>query len=384
MTRLAIIVNLVIFLLLSASVFGATWHVEKDGTGDYTSIQPAVDAAAQGDTIYIGPGRYEEYQSVTLPGWSWPIDIYVYIRTADLTIIGAGQDNTIIGPTEQQFISFGPKGVVVDDEWVNNLRITDLATENLYNGVYGHIDFLSVYQCRMSLCRSGITAWTPSGLLVDRCQFNDNTSKGIITYGPTQNAEIRRSIFNNCTTGVSVDSSIDIQIIDCNIIDGSVGIQYANHSTGHILNSEISQVSSVGINVTSYSDVVVVGNCISGGSRNINIINSSHVSGEGNILSGGSQASLLLSKCQIEFNGNHILFGGAYSVLLDFFRDPPVQMMDLSGNYWGTSDSGQISEWIWDGNDDPSILAFVEYEPFSSTPLGSEAKTWGEVKNLYR
>lgn len=36
-----------------------TWRVELDGSGDFSDIQPAVDAAASGDTILVGPGRFD-------------------------------------------------------------------------------------------------------------------------------------------------------------------------------------------------------------------------------------------------------------------------------------------------------------------------------------
>lgn len=47
-------------LTVAGSASARTWRVEKDGFGDYTTIQPAVDAAAPGDIVLIGPGRYLE------------------------------------------------------------------------------------------------------------------------------------------------------------------------------------------------------------------------------------------------------------------------------------------------------------------------------------
>ena len=38
-----------------------TWYLEKDGSGDFAVIQEAVDAAASGDTLRIGPGRWYEH-----------------------------------------------------------------------------------------------------------------------------------------------------------------------------------------------------------------------------------------------------------------------------------------------------------------------------------
>jgi len=58
--------------------------------------------------------------------------------------------------------------------------------------------------------------------------------------------------------------------------------------------------------------------------------------------------------------------------------------IDMTDNYWGTTDEDQIAEWIWDGNDDPSIQAFVQYQPFASGPVGTEQQSWGQVKALYK
>ena len=83
---------LVLLALLAAALVippaagAATWRVERDGSGDYTTIQPAVDAAASGDTILIGPGQYTEYQHVHPLGWVNPADVFVlcHVGGADL------------------------------------------------------------------------------------------------------------------------------------------------------------------------------------------------------------------------------------------------------------------------------------------------------------
>ncbi len=58
------LVLLVVFVALGVAQASEarTWHVEKDGTGDFSVIYEAEDAAAAGDTILIGPGRFEEYR----------------------------------------------------------------------------------------------------------------------------------------------------------------------------------------------------------------------------------------------------------------------------------------------------------------------------------
>ena len=56
-----------VFLMLLLSGFSFTVaanindtiYVDDDGTADYSSIQDAIDAAVNGDTIYVRAGRYQ-------------------------------------------------------------------------------------------------------------------------------------------------------------------------------------------------------------------------------------------------------------------------------------------------------------------------------------
>ena len=92
-----------VFLSLGATAAaGRTWTVRKDGTGDFQVIQDAVDASSDGDLIDIGPGRFDDYQTVYHNGT--PIwDVYVLIEGKNLTLDGAGSNQTIIGPADQGF-----------------------------------------------------------------------------------------------------------------------------------------------------------------------------------------------------------------------------------------------------------------------------------------
>ncbi|MEW6745434.1 MAG: hypothetical protein AB1486_22000, partial [Planctomycetota bacterium] len=71
--------------LLSAVVLpvcpllAATWIVAQDGSGDFTEIQPAIDAAQAGDLILVKPGTYAS----------------IVVNKA-VTIVGSGEDQTIV------------------------------------------------------------------------------------------------------------------------------------------------------------------------------------------------------------------------------------------------------------------------------------------------
>ena len=84
------------FIFWGSSADGAVLYVEKDGSGDFTVIQAAVDAASDGDIIMIGAGRFDDYE--TVPNWG---DLRVWVRDGkSLTFQGAGPEETIIGPSE--------------------------------------------------------------------------------------------------------------------------------------------------------------------------------------------------------------------------------------------------------------------------------------------
>jgi len=87
---------LLVVVLWAQPVASRVWRVEKDGSGDYAVIQDAVDASASGDTIMVGPGRYSEYTDHTYAGNLW--HTYVHMVSGSLTLVGAGEGVTVIGP----------------------------------------------------------------------------------------------------------------------------------------------------------------------------------------------------------------------------------------------------------------------------------------------
>ncbi|MDD4805820.1 MAG: hypothetical protein PHO35_03415, partial [Candidatus Cloacimonetes bacterium] len=51
---------LILIMALPCLVLALTHTVKQDGTGDYTLIQEAITASANGDTVLVYPGRYIE------------------------------------------------------------------------------------------------------------------------------------------------------------------------------------------------------------------------------------------------------------------------------------------------------------------------------------
>ena len=83
-------------LTIGSVASAATLRVERDGTGDFTTIQDAIDAASPGDLVLLGPGRYTEV--TTIVSGSTTFWIHAYVTVDDLTFRGLDRDAVVIGP----------------------------------------------------------------------------------------------------------------------------------------------------------------------------------------------------------------------------------------------------------------------------------------------
>jgi hypothetical protein len=111
-----------------------------------------------------------------------------------------------------------------------------------------------------------------------------------------------------------------------------------------------------------------------------NVSVSGYLEGSENHLAGGTWATLEFNKLStINFHGNHILNAGGWSVRA-FSGPEPIKHFDLSGNYWGTTDTAQMDEWIYDRNDRDTYWAIVDYLPMADQPIPTEASSVGRLK----
>ena len=91
----SILFGIIVLSLFPYAAQARTWRVERDGSGDFVVIQDAVDAATSGDVIQLGPGRFDEWRPLSGNPNS---AVYVLVEK-DLSFVGAGIGETIIGPT---------------------------------------------------------------------------------------------------------------------------------------------------------------------------------------------------------------------------------------------------------------------------------------------
>jgi len=97
---------------------------------------------------------------------------------------------------------------------------------------------------------------------------------------------------------------------------------------------------------------------------------------------GGIPTIEAFSGALISFSGNDIRNSGGTSVgLLGNAPNPPE--IDLTNNYWGTTDPAQIAEWIHDANDDPQVTGVVLFEPFAEQSVPTAKSSIGRLKSRY-
>lgn len=90
-----------------------TITVALDGSGDFTSIQEAIDSAKKGDTVFLKPGRYKQ-------------DFTVHSKD-QIKIVGAGQEkvtllgrDTIVGVLHVGKWPYGATNIEISDMTIND------------------------------------------------------------------------------------------------------------------------------------------------------------------------------------------------------------------------------------------------------------------------
>lgn len=116
-----------------------------------------VIVTAEGDTVLIGPGECTELVPSYIPGYARDVDVCAYVRVSNLTIIGAGVGQTVLGSTSPQGngLTFSPKCMV----WLDG-------NERNMSGI------------TFRICHEGIHVIN-GPVFVDDCAFVGNAGYGI-------------------------------------------------------------------------------------------------------------------------------------------------------------------------------------------------------------
>ncbi len=389
------IISVFLFLLLCSGVQARTITVIQDGTGDFVEIQPALDAVASGDTLLIGPGHFTKLIPSYIPGYAWDVDVCAYVHVPTLTIIGAGVGQTVLGPEVYPGggTTFSPKCLV----WLagSERHIQGITFRNCYEGIHVTNGPVYVEDCEF-LGNAGygiIWQTADSGGRIRHCLFRAESfdAAGIEILGSGSNLIVENCVFVG--VGSYIKQIDNISFIDCEVKDTSFAVQFSAGAQGEIYGTNIHDCSIFGLEILGFgTNVNIHDSYIAGDGCAVIDRNEATFSADNSELQGGFNS-------QIAYNGVVWFSNSGPAVVhnCDLITHGPLAINvyfqyvgygqivhDFTRNYWGTSDAGQVAEWIWDGNDDPSLAATVLYMPMFGGSVGTEVKSFGSVKALFR
>ncbi len=373
----------------------ATLRVERDGSGDYAIIQNAVDAAASGDTILIGPGRYDEGQIVTTAGWTE--NVRILIQQEELTLIGAGPDLTIIGPeSPYDNASQGDDRGIIAGPYFNSFQVwvSGIGFENMGRGIMGSAaPIFNVDNCRFSGLGSGVTCTLASNLSVSNCSFDiEATGWGHLIYTNSMNhVEVWNCDFSldengeNFQVAVQFDTTMNVNIHDCTFNEGKYGLQFSGAS-GSV--AEVSNCQFLGQSITGLIIVGLTAEVNSCYFENQAIAIRTEATMTDVVIQNTIIQDVDLWSIQIYFVGalsvhnSFLAHGPQYTVYESSYcsekDNPYLGVLDMTNNDWATTDPDSIASWNHLCHYD------VDYIPFIGQSVPTTTVGWGDLKAQFR
>jgi len=226
------------FLFLPASSSGATYFVNPDGSGRANTMQGAIDAAGEGDTIIVEPGRYREHIAIKgkknislkplLESGEKPVEIYGRSSGRGLIEIIDSDGITLKGfkvvggrNASKNLIYVHSSSALIEGNSIEKARSAgvyisgksnvDLVRNRIYGNYTGLLFYDSAgkasYNQVVGNSRNGIHITKKSSVAVSHNTFYRNKgAAALIEWGST--AEVFNNVFASNGTGLKSSSKI--------------------------------------------------------------------------------------------------------------------------------------------------------------------------------
>lgn len=199
--------------------------VDKNGNGEYTSIQEAINNANPGSTIYVKNGEYPEI---------------IQIKKT-IQLLGEDKYNTLINPISEEnkyAIYIGAPNIKI-----KNIGITNGAPGLYSQGIKISSKNIEINNCKIFNTPVGIAIWT-----------NENKIHNSIFYGcKDEGIALLGSSNNPCNNNI---------ISDCIFYDNCDGIELQYSLYNKILNCKFYNNTHIGIDaIASDNNENVISNC---------------------------------------------------------------------------------------------------------------------------
>ncbi|MCK4614248.1 MAG: right-handed parallel beta-helix repeat-containing protein, partial [Thermoplasmata archaeon] len=333
------------------------WYVDDDGGANYTSIQEAIDAAEDGDTIRVWEGTYEENvvvnKRVSLIGNG----------SADTTIDGGGSGNV----------------VRIEADWVN---ISGFTVTGSGGGNVGIIIIESsnntIFNNTCSYNRNGIClSYSKDNTLTDNRMWGDK----IVIYGSdlehwnthtidtTNTVNGKPVYYYKDFTGITVPSGAEQVIIaNCtqmvvdnqNMSDGNIGIQLG-FSSNIIISNNTCENNGLGILLyRSNSNTISNNICSNNGHYGIELFSSDNNTLSNNTCSNSSYGIYLSDSDDNTLTNNNCSNNNYYGIYLrsakhNIITNNTCNSNNESGIYLRGAEHNIISNNTCNSNNDHGI-----------------------------
>ena len=380
--------------------------MDIDGGGDYLTIQEGIDAAAFGDTVLVYPGRYNEWLTM-----------------------GADQDGVVLASrdgadstTVHGLGVFASPLLLIEDAGPST-RVCGFTFEN--NRVNGHgaavrglSSSFTLEDCIIQACDAdgaggGVHLYYPDGVVVRGCVIRDCWSReggGLDTSGGSAVVEDTEFHDNWVTAFNGVDGGAvavwgDILVRRClfernDSMPSSGNAIYASGPSvvsveecgfhdqqGPAINFHGASLTITGSIFTENGYPTFPGCVIrvsSTSAEDIAVTDNVFFANRDPVLHVYAGAPPLFSGNSVDPNGHHVI---------DIGEGANAGTLNATGNWWGTIDSEEIADLIWDCTDTLSVDMCVDFSDWCVdtscaghvTGVGeAQRESWGRIKSKYR
>lgn len=371
----------IVMFLVVGPAYAGSWRVEQDGSGDFLTLQPAVDVAASGDTIFIGPGLYQDFVTVINEA-GYEIQVIAYLNDArDLVFIGEGSELVSFGPDvySPNNESGSPAGVY--SEIPSTVEIAGIFFRNLHWPI-ANIGAVYARGCAFTTGSDGVYSMYGGGG-IDNCIFTNFDNA--VFFADCDTVTVENCTLNN--SRIYFGQTIYGEIRDCVVNGGGFGYYY---QSGGLVAGNTINCADVPCLDCSYSLVTVNNNSFTGGSAILYINGAgAEVEAWGNMFSNPEYWHFHMQAYGSLRAWNNDIYretlGPQFFLKAYYYSNPSDAYIDVRNNHWGLSSSeSQLALRIWDGSDDPDLKIFVDYIPFSTEPLETKNETIGGFKSMFR
>jgi parallel beta-helix repeat protein len=214
-----LIITTVPFVTISKEVTTSVITVDDDGAADYSSIGEAINAASEGDTIYVHNGTYYEHLTIDKT-------LILQGEKPETTIIDGEQTGTIITITAGMLKTIDISGFTLQHSG------TILAVNSFDSAIFS---------------KKGAT------ILLSNNIFIHHNISGAIIYGGMDHIINNNSFIDNRCYGLIMNSDLD-SIITYNQFEGTGYGMYLSQSS----NSKVTHNSfEGGYNINSLADIIL-------------------------------------------------------------------------------------------------------------------------------